>query len=182
MIFSHRLPTAWLLSGLIAMVASTATAQERPSPAPKVVAFEDVKFAPPNMAPNALVGRMIAAGQTEAAFLATDTARLLAHEAPDNLTSLTGFFARAPLPETASLLTTISADGPGITETDLHALRLPTLICATAEDHIHPLALAQHLHALIPGSRLVTLPPKGRDKAAHLAALHGAMQDFLKGL
>ena len=55
MIFSHRLPTTWLLSGLIALFSATAMAQERPSAAPKVVVFEDVKFAPPNMAPSAQI-------------------------------------------------------------------------------------------------------------------------------
>jgi len=59
-------------------------------------------------------------------------------------------------------------------------LRLPTLICGTTEDAIHPLTHAQALAALIPQVRLVTLPPKGRDKPAHLAALAAAMTQFLK--
>ena len=54
------------------------------------------------------------------------------------------------------------------------------LVCGTGADAIHPLAHAQALAGLIPGARLVTLPPKGRDKPAHLAALAAAMTDFLK--
>ena len=91
-----------------------------------------------------------------------------------------GLFDRAPQDDTARLLTTISADGPGITEADLRALRLPVLVCGTAEDAIHPLALARRLAALIPASRFIDLPPKGRDKPAHLAALHAAIAAFLK--
>ena len=59
-------------------------------------------------------------------------------------------------------------------------LRVPALICGTTEDAVHPFALAQGLAALIPNARLVDLPPKGRDKPAHLAALAAAMTQFLK--
>ena len=139
--------------------------------------------APPNMAPNAEVGALLAClppAEARAALAASATARRLAAEAPDNLASLLGFFDRAPQDDTARLLTTISADGPGITEADLRALRLPVLVCGTAEDAIHPLALARRLAALIPASRFIDLPPKGRDKPAHLAALHAAIAAFLK--
>lgn len=139
--------------------------------------------APANMQPNAEVGALLAQHPPETArdfFDQSATAQRLAAEAPDNLASLKSFFTRAPQAETARLLTTISADGPGITEADLRALRLPTLICSTAQDAIHPAAHAQALAALIPNARLVDLPAKGRDKPAHLAALATAMTLFLK--
>jgi pimeloyl-ACP methyl ester carboxylesterase len=142
-----------------------------------------VASAPPNMAPNAEVGALLARlppAEARATFAASATARRLATEAPDNLASLMGFFERAPQADTAWLLTTISADGPGLTEADLRALRLPVLVCGTAEDAIHPLHLARHLAGLIPGARFIELPPKGRDKPAHLAALHVAIAAFLK--
>lgn len=91
-----------------------------------------------------------------------------------------GFFDRRPQPDTARLLTAISADGPGISPADLRALRLPTLVCATSRDAIHPAAHAEALASLIPQARLVHLPPKGRDKPAHLAALTSALRQFLK--
>ena len=91
-----------------------------------------------------------------------------------------GFFDRRPQPDTARLLTAISADGPGITPADLRALRLPTLVCATAQDAIHPTAHAEALAHLIPLARLIHLPPKGRDKPAHLAALATVLRQFLK--
>lgn len=139
--------------------------------------------APTNMAPNAEVGDLLsrfAASEARHRFTESATAKRLRTEAPDNLASLMGFFDRLPQPATARLLTIISADGPGISPADLRALRLPVLICATDEDAIHPAAHAQSLANLIPQSQLAHLPPKGRDKPAHLAALAAAMTRFLK--
>jgi pimeloyl-ACP methyl ester carboxylesterase len=139
--------------------------------------------APANMAPNADVGTLLSrlpADQARESFASSTTARHLQAMAPDNLASLMGFFSRTPQADTAGLLTAISADGPGITAVDLAALRLPTLVCATTEDAIHPAAHAQALAALIPRAKLAQLPPKGRDKPAHLAALAAAMTRFLK--
>ena len=39
---------------------------------------------------------------------------------------------------TSALLTRISADGPGVTEAQVRAIKAPTLIIATAQDHVHP--------------------------------------------
>lgn len=139
--------------------------------------------APANMAPNAEVGDLlsrISIAEARPTFAESGTARHLRNNAPDNLASLMGFFDRAPQADTARLLTTISADGPGITPADLRALRLPTLVCATAEDAVHPAAYGQALASLIPQAHLLHLPPKGRDKPAHLAALAAAMTRFLK--
>ena len=139
--------------------------------------------APAKMVPNAEVGTLLAqrpADTARAIFAQSATARRLAREAPDNLASLMGFFARAPQADTARLLTAISADGPGIAEADLRGLSLPALICSTSQDAIHPVPHAQALAALIPQARLVDLPAKGRDKPAHLAALAAAMTQFLK--
>lgn len=136
--------------------------------------------APPNMQPNAEVGRYLAAGAGRLAFENSATARHLAQVAPDNLASLLGFFDRQPLAVTSALLQQISADGPGITGPDLASLRLPVLVCGTAQDAVHPLALARDLADLIPAARFTELPPKGADKPAHLAALHAAITAFLQ--
>jgi pimeloyl-ACP methyl ester carboxylesterase len=139
--------------------------------------------APQNMTPNAEVGALLAylpAAEARAVFSASTTAQRLAKDAPDNLKSLVGFFDRAPQQVTARLLSIISADGPGITTADLMALPHPTLVCGTAEDAIHPTAHAQTLAALIPNARQVDLPPKFRNKPAHLAALSVAITQFLK--
>ncbi|MCC5975805.1 MAG: alpha/beta hydrolase [Rubellimicrobium sp.] len=140
--------------------------------------------APPNMAPNALVGRLLATlprDEALARFTQSPVAARLAREAPDNFASLLGFFDRAPLAETATLLQTISADGPGITPAQVARITVPTLICGTGRDDIHPLDHSGRLAALIP-SRLVELPPKTDDKSRHLAALHAALTAFVKEL
>jgi pimeloyl-ACP methyl ester carboxylesterase len=145
----------------------------------------DVTAAPPNMKPNAEVGNLLTRldpDAARAAFAAGDTARHLAAEAPDNLASLMGFFDRRPHLVTARLLSAISADGPGVTTAEVAALRLPVLVCGTPEDAVHPLALAETLSAMIPAARFAVLPPKGRDKPAHIAALHRAVRAFLKEL
>lgn len=138
---------------------------------------------PDNMAPNVEVGALLSrlpARKARQEFRTSATAARLAREAPDNLASLIGFFDRDPTGVTARLLTSISADGPGISADDLRALTLPALVCGTAEDAIHPLSHAHRLGALIPGARFVELPPKGRDKPAHIAALHDAITGFMK--
>lgn len=135
--------------------------------------------APANMAPNALVGRMIRVDETPETFLATPTAQDLARHAPDNLTSLLGFFSRQPLDVTGELLVRISEDGPGVDDEALAALTVPVCILACDEDFIHPLAHARALAALIPTARLTIVPPKGRDRPGHLAAIQRRISEFL---
>ena len=138
--------------------------------------------APANMQPNAEAGRMIAAGWGAEDFARGGTGRRIAVAAPDNLASLTGFFTGEPRDVTAALLTRISADGPGVTGAQVRALRLPCLVLATPEDEVHPLTHAEALAALIPGARLVLLPPRARDRAAYEAAFRAALSAFLEKL
>jgi pimeloyl-ACP methyl ester carboxylesterase len=139
--------------------------------------------APANMTPNLEVGRILARppqpGEVEE-FLASATGRRLAAEAPDNLASLAGFFRRAPRAVTADLLTRISQDGPGVTEAQLAALDLPTLVIGHEEDAIHPMAHARTLAAVIPGAKLVEIPPKARGLAAYQDAFRVALARFIK--
>jgi len=141
--------------------------------------------APANMTPIAEVAALMESlppNEGRAAFAGSPTATHLASASPDNLLSLMGFFDRAPQADTARLLAAVAADGPGVTEAQVAALRLPTLVCGTLEDAIHPLAMAERLAASIPGARLARLPPKGRDRAGHFAALHAAIASFLDGV
>lgn len=140
---------------------------------------------PFNMRPNFEVGALLARlrpAEARAAFAASPTARRLADIAPDNLASLLGFFDRPAPAVLAALLTTISTDGPGIAEGDLVHIGVPALILATQEDAIHPMPHAERLARLIPGARLATLTPKGRDKAAYLADFHNALSAFAKDI
>lgn len=137
--------------------------------------------APPNMQPNAEVGALLAQMPPEtarAAFHASPTYDHLAKTAPDNLASLLSFFGRQPIATTAALMQAIAADGPGITEPDLAALTVPTLIIGTSHDAIHPLPMAARLAALIPGATLIEATPKSIDKPGYLADLHTALAAF----
>lgn len=137
---------------------------------------------PANMAPYAEVGRLLAgrpAAEARALFEAGETARRLREEAPDNLASLCGFFDRAPRDVTSALLTRIAADGPGVTEADLRALRVPTLVVGNTRDAVHPLAHAERLAGLIPGARLVTVTAKADDRARHAAEVGDAIEGFV---
>jgi pimeloyl-ACP methyl ester carboxylesterase len=102
------------------------------------------------------------------AFEVSETARLLAEIAPDNLASLRGFFSREPQATTAALLQAIAADGPGVSEENLRNLETPTLIIGHGIDYIHTLSYADTLSQLIPRSRLVQITPKAANKAAYL--------------
>ncbi len=145
-------------------------------------AWDATPHPPPTLAPNAEVGLLLyrfPAAEARDAFLSSDTAATLRHASPDNLASLAGFFSRDPVSRTAILLSALSRDPLGILPAQLAALRMPILVCRTEEDAIHPADLAASLAAALPGARLVDLPPKGRDRAAHIAALHNAITDFL---
>jgi pimeloyl-ACP methyl ester carboxylesterase len=144
-----------------------------------------VDAAPENMQPNAEMGALLAEmpGKDAAvAFAETGTAAWLLEVSLDNLLSLKDFTARAPQDQTAHLLTTIAADGPGITDGDLLDLRLPTLIFGTRKDAIHPVAHALLLEKLITTSELVMLPPKGDDRPGYFMVLARAMTNFIKEL
>ncbi|MCO6049194.1 alpha/beta hydrolase [Mesorhizobium sp. RP14(2022)] len=138
---------------------------------------------PKNMQPNAEVGVLLARlspDEAQAVFERGETFSRLSARSPDNLQSLQGFFSREPLAVTANLLSAIAADGPGITEAELAALPIPTLVLGTEEDFIHPLDHAEKLAALIPGAQLEMLTPKARDRAAYIADFHRALRTFLQ--
>jgi pimeloyl-ACP methyl ester carboxylesterase len=139
--------------------------------------------APANNGPNREVGRLLAELSQEEArkrFEVSETARVLAEVAPDNLASLRNFFSREPQATTAALLQSIAADGPGVSEEDLRNLETPTLIVGHEIDYIHPLSYAAALSQLIPGSQLVRITPKAVSKPAYLEDLHKAMTNFLE--
>ncbi|KQT54550.1 alpha/beta hydrolase [Aureimonas sp. Leaf454] len=143
-----------------------------------------VADAPTNMAPNAEVGALLSAHEPDdarAIFDAGETAARLAATAPDNLASLRGFFSRRPVAVTSTLLSRISADGPGVDETDLARLAVPTLVIGHERDAVHPLGHAEALAKLIPHARLATITPKATDKTAYLRDVHRALGAFLEG-
>lgn len=139
--------------------------------------------APDTMQPYAEVGRLLATLSADAArqaFLASDTASRLAEQAPDNLASLLGFFDRPTPAVTAALLQAIAADGPGISEQQVRAIAVPTLVIGHGRDLVHPLSYATILAGLMPNARLVQIASKARDRARHVADFHTALGGFLK--
>jgi pimeloyl-ACP methyl ester carboxylesterase len=115
-----------------------------------------------------------------AAFAASATAAHLMRAAPDNLTSLLGFFDRPDPTLVADLLDDIARDGPAVTQFQVAALRLPAMVVGQAQDEVHPLGLARSLADAIPGAMFAEITPKGIDKARHLAELRDTLGTFLR--
>jgi len=141
--------------------------------------------APPNMEPNALVGALMSKYPAERAhevFMRSETAKHLSQVAPDNLKSLEGFFERRTYDVTAALLTRISADGPGVEESEVRALTIPTLVIGHDSDFIHPYSYAQALAELIPNSVLKTVTSKSVSKEHYISGFHSAITHFLEEL
>lgn len=126
-----------------------------------------------NLSFNTEAAAMIAAGQP----LAGSTLEARLRDAPDNLASIRGFFAR---PAFAPILAAISADDPGLTDADIAALDMPALVLSAPRDLIHPQALAEELAALLPDAVHVVLPDKADDPAAHRAEASRAIAAFLE--
>jgi pimeloyl-ACP methyl ester carboxylesterase len=142
-----------------------------------------VEHAPANMRPNDMVGKVLTIHPPDIArnmFLETQLAQHLSHVAPDNLASLLSFFAREPVTTTAALLQSISNDGPGVTEAQVRAITVPTLIIATEQDYIHPVTHAKTLHHMIPQSKLKLITPKGVDKLRYIDEFQSTLLTFLE--
>lgn len=141
--------------------------------------------APDNMRPYAEVAAFLAqpdAASALAGFEASATARMLAREAPDNLASLRGFFAVPDRTRLATLLGAIAADGPGVSEDEVRAIRVPALVIGHEADHAHPLGHARRLADTIPGARLAVITPKAIDKPRYLGDFRAALTGFLSTL
>jgi pimeloyl-ACP methyl ester carboxylesterase len=142
-----------------------------------------VSAAPSNMKPNVEIGQLLNTyGSDEARrlFLAGETARLLAEDAPDNLASLTALFSRTPHALTAALLQAIASDGPGVSEVEARRIAAPSLIIGTKQDVIHPFVHAETLASLIPHSRLIEITPKSKDRPQYVQDFRAALADFLR--
>ena len=139
--------------------------------------------APENMAANAQVGRLLERFPPEEArrrFLASPLAHAFAAEAPDNLASLIGFFAREPIAVTAALLQTISSDGPGVSPAELGMIRVPTLVISHGRDIVHPLDHAEALARLIPSATLRVITAKADDRQRYALDFQAALAAFFR--
>ena len=112
-------------------------------------------------------------------FADSATAQRLAREAPDNLVSLKKFFAVEDREATASLLSAIATDGPRVSEAEVRATTVPTLIIGHKIDAVHPLEFAQTLATVIAGSQFAEITPKATDKPKYVAEFRAHVAQFL---
>lgn len=135
--------------------------------------------APANMRAFTILSQYLARGD-RAGFAASAIAADFAENAPDNLASLFKFFDAPDPRNTAKLLAAIAGDGPGITEHDVRAIKVPALVIGNAVDLVHPLAHAQALAATIPRAQFLEITSKALDKPRHLIELRAAVANFLQ--
>lgn len=141
--------------------------------------------APQNMQPLAEVAEFLRWQDSEAArgaFEASQTARMLARSAPDNLATLRGFLNVRDRDMVADLLGAIAADGPGVAEAEVAELRIPTLIIGTRDDHIHPLNYAETLAKRIDLAHFVEITPKAINRPRYAEEFRAALAAFLTDL
>jgi pimeloyl-ACP methyl ester carboxylesterase len=112
-------------------------------------------------------------------FERSDTARMLAREAPDNLAAMRKFLEVEDRAGLSALLSAIAADGPGVSEADVRAIAMPTLAIGTRVDFAHPFDYAQTMASMIPGAELVEITPKGIDRPRYAAEFRVALSSFL---
>jgi len=137
---------------------------------------------PDNLAPIRAVAALIRshpADEAKRRFVASETGRRIALEAPDNFSSLLGYFDRPDAVAFASVLADIAADGPDVSQAAAAALAVPTLIIGNRQDAIHPLSCAQTLANVIPGASFVEVTAKVVDKDQHFADVQDAIAHFL---
>jgi pimeloyl-ACP methyl ester carboxylesterase len=138
--------------------------------------------APSNLAPIAEVAQLVhshSVAEARSIFEHSHTAARLKIEAPDNLNSLLGYFDRPDIAGFADVLNDISKDGPGVTQQQVAALAIPTLVIGNEEDAIHPMPIAQALAAVIPGAEFRQVTAKASDKDRHFAEVQDAVTAFL---
>ncbi|TIS46927.1 MULTISPECIES: alpha/beta fold hydrolase [Mesorhizobium] len=139
--------------------------------------------APPNMQPIAEVAELILDHGTDKGrtiFAQSETAARLYREAPDNLSSLLGYFDRPDAKAFAQVLANIAGDGPGVSERDAAALDIPALVIGNEIDAVHPLSTAYTIAAAIPDAVFAEITPKARDSAKHFGELHEQISSFLQ--
>lgn len=137
---------------------------------------------PDNLAPIRAVAALIRSHPIEEAkkrFVSSEIGRRIASEAPDNFSSLLGYFDRPDAAAFASVLADIAADGPDVPQAATAALAVPTLIIGNQHDAIHPLSRAQTLANAIPGASFVEVTAKAVDKNRHFADVQDAIAHFL---
>ncbi|MFB2565238.1 alpha/beta fold hydrolase [Rhizobium sp. IMFF44] len=140
------------------------------------------EVSPDNLAPIRAVASLILShpiAEAKRRFIASETGQRIASEAPDNFSSLLGYFDRPDAVAFASVLADIAADGQDVPQAAAAVLAVPTLIIGNHHDAIHPLSCAQTLANVIPGASLAEVTAKAVDKNRHFAEVQDAIAHFL---
>jgi pimeloyl-ACP methyl ester carboxylesterase len=138
--------------------------------------------APQNMRPYVEVAELIRRlplAEAREIFASSATAARFRTEAPDNLASLLGFFARENATVFAEVIQAIANDGPGVTRAEAAGLAIPTLVIGSGIDLVHPSATARQLAETIPDAAFAEVTPKAADKDRHFAEIRAAIGGFL---
>jgi pimeloyl-ACP methyl ester carboxylesterase len=141
--------------------------------------------APGTLFPNAAAGHLLSLLpplEAATAFEESDLIKTLEQEGPDNLNSIRTFFIREPRNVTANLLQRISEDGPGVSEAEIRAIAIPTLVIGNTLDYVHPIAYAKTLAEWIAGARFVEVTAKATDPMRYQADFEAALAAFLEEL
>jgi pimeloyl-ACP methyl ester carboxylesterase len=137
---------------------------------------------PANLAVNALAGRLLDERGAEdglAAMLEDPRYAAVLAESASAARSVRGQFTRGGARERAAVLRRMVADAPladGAARWE--DVAVPTLVIATHGDPVHPWAMGAALAARIPDARLVEVPSKDADAAAHAREISAALAAF----
>jgi pimeloyl-ACP methyl ester carboxylesterase len=112
-------------------------------------------------------------------FLQSSEFAELRREFPDTAASFSNQFRAPRAREMAATLNRLPADSPIANLSQLHEIRVPTLILANDLDPIHPFDYGVRLAAEIPHAEFREIPSKSRDLPGHLAAVQSNIEDFL---
>jgi pimeloyl-ACP methyl ester carboxylesterase len=105
--------------------------------------------------------------------------RAIAAANPAAAQSLRGLLTRPQAMEAAAVLSALVEDRPFESLDDLARIARPAAVFANADDPLHPPAIAEAIAARLPFARLVRIPSRYMEPAAHLAALRSEATQFL---
>lgn len=139
--------------------------------------------APDNLALLMRVGELIrlhGAEKGKREFHDSDVYVAVHRESPDLAEGLMSQFDHPRAEECVARLERMPRDAPNRDRAEWRRIAVPTLILATDQDPVHPVAFARALAEGIPGAELRQVTPKGVDLDRHTAEVRAAIVEFLR--
>ena len=103
----------------------------------------------------------------------------VARESPETAWSLLRIFELHEIERRPPVFDKIAHDQPKHTLSDLHAVRVPTLVLAARRDLVHPFEFGRKLAQAIPGAEFAEITTRAFDKDKHAADVQAAINGFL---